>query len=196
VTQAWLKKRGERQLNLARYLGLLEQRRTTPNGVFGSKVHFEHWLKQFGDKSKAGVEYLKSQDRLILITRRDKLAQAVSYARANQTRIWGRSLGDAPVEKTEWSDAFLLEISRSLARAIAQDDSWRVYLAEHKLPYLEVCYENFLADYAGEFARVLEYLDIDRRLAFSVKPATAKIGQDNDATIERFLSSIGVAHRP
>jgi LPS sulfotransferase NodH len=150
-------------------------------------------LELFGRESAAGAEYLRSQDRLILIARENKVAQAVSLTRATRSRIFGRHVGEEPAEeKMEWTDSLVFEISRSLAAVTAQDTNWRDCLAQYKLPFLEVRYENILDDYSGEITRVLEYLGLDCSLAGSAAPTTLKIGSGNEEIEERYLSSIGV----
>ena len=67
------------------YLDALLRKKTSPNGVFGVKVHYGQFIDAFGD---ADVTGLFPNLRFIYIRRQDHVRQAVSYARAEQTGQW------------------------------------------------------------------------------------------------------------
>jgi LPS sulfotransferase NodH len=69
--------------------------------------------------------------------------------------------------------------------------NWRNGLAEQRLPFLEVRYESLVADFAHEFAHVLDHLGLDPAPAKRVKADTLKMGSGNDEIVDRYLSFIG-----
>src|ERR1700722_6648583 len=60
--------------------------RTAPNGVFGVKSHFHHFRTALRDYPP--LLEMMAPVRYIYGNRRNKLAQAVSLARALQTNVW------------------------------------------------------------------------------------------------------------
>lgn len=78
-------------LSIDAYLQEIENRRTSSNGLFGIKTHHFH-LSRLGktpeEKSRVTINFLKRQDKRILIRRRDKIAQSVSYYIAQQSGRW------------------------------------------------------------------------------------------------------------
>jgi trehalose 2-sulfotransferase len=70
----------------AEYVASLVGRRTARSGVFGIKSHFSDFEK-FLDLYPALLEVL-SPVTYIYISRRDRVAQAVSMVRALQTKQW------------------------------------------------------------------------------------------------------------
>src|SRR5262249_5887973 len=68
-----------RPANIFHYVRQLLAIRTSPNGVFGANVHWNHfWFMQ-----QAEIVPLLPRVRFIYIARADRLAQAVSYALAD-----------------------------------------------------------------------------------------------------------------
>ncbi len=63
----------------------LTQRRTSPNGVFGIKLHYTH-INVLGGFD--GVQALFPEAYYVLLSRKDVLKQAVSLAIAKQTGVW------------------------------------------------------------------------------------------------------------
>jgi len=137
------------------YLDLLVERRTTSNGVFALKVHwdqFEPVQHRFGvDES-----WFPQPVRWIHIRRLDTVAQAVSYERALQTNQW-TSLGAvrAPVEEPVYCRERLLDTYRRVRSDAA---AWSDYLAQRGIEPIEVVYEDLASDYEATMRRVLAEL--------------------------------------
>src|SRR4051812_30708315 len=67
------------------YLRALLERKTGPNGVFGFKAQFFQLAEAFPDGE---LDAAFPSLRYVYITRRDRLRQAISWARAVQTGWW------------------------------------------------------------------------------------------------------------
>lgn len=71
--------------SLLPYFAQLHAKRTTPNGIFGIKVHPLH-LKSFAREDiGAAAEFLNVFDRVLVLRRRDRLLQVISLVRAHLT---------------------------------------------------------------------------------------------------------------
>ena len=77
----------EKPVGFERYLDLLKQYRTTPNGCFGIKCLHSQLDRRF-ERAARVRNFLLTFDRIIVLNRRDKLAQAISAVRAEQTGQW------------------------------------------------------------------------------------------------------------
>lgn len=156
---------GATRVTLPEYLGDIESRRTSPNGCFGIKAHYFH-LSRLGDTDESRrrivEEFLRKQDRRILITRRDKLAQAVSYHLAKCSGRWTseheKYLGPQPAAAWEFDP---VDLGQCLTRMIEDEEGWRRSLAATGLPFIEIVFEDFLASYRETLERVGSYLGID-----------------------------------
>ena len=87
----------------------------------------------------------------IRIRRDDHVAQAVSYSRAAQTRLWraGRPEHQVPVYDGD-------QISQFYSRIQPENDAWDAYLAARDASPVEVTYEELDSDYEGTVRRVLD----------------------------------------
>jgi LPS sulfotransferase NodH len=89
------------------YLRLVLEKGTTPNGVFGTKImwnYFQDMIKRLQElpefKEMDAPQLMASlftNVYYIWIIRRDKVRQAVSWARAAQTGIYAQTAGETPV---------------------------------------------------------------------------------------------------
>jgi len=155
---------------------------TTPNGVFGAKVHwhqFLHLRKKIrlvhGD-GVSDLELLRSAFpdlRFVFLTRRDKVRQAVSYYKALRTDCWHSLRPDATITgQTQESfqaptlalaseASFDFEhIDRWFTRFTNDDASWCRYFATVGLEPFEVIYEDFIETYDSTILGILHYLEI------------------------------------
>src|SRR5438105_1838527 len=81
------KQTGNQFLTPIEFMRLMELRRTSPNGVFGMKIHYEQMLRAFQSNvpNQKMIEFLRNQHHLFWMRRRDRLRQAISHALATQT---------------------------------------------------------------------------------------------------------------
>lgn len=143
--------------NLDSYLQSVARVRTTSDGWFGTKVQPEQLLIQVGISMDSACTFLGSFDRLILMTRRDKLGQAISGALAYSTGEWF-NFGSEP------------NLERGIAELFPLIDRLQMqYEAEEKLMgglsrllqgrlLLHIAYEEILEDPQGVLQRTIEFL--------------------------------------
>jgi LPS sulfotransferase NodH len=167
----------------------LIRRRTTPNGVFGLKMHFD----QFGPlRRSAPVLRLVEGAKAILVTRRDRLGQAISFERAIQTRAWRSNLPERRPPRYDGQ-----AIARRLDQLAAQERSWRAFLSKNDATHLELAYEDMCADSAMVFGAVLHFLgDSPRDGDFRPMNELPMRTQRDEVTEEwraRFLAETGIA---
>jgi LPS sulfotransferase NodH len=167
---------------------------TTPNGVFGAKVHWESFLNliakaerlarvQHGHVPARVLELLQlhlPDIHFIWLTRRNEIARAISHYRAKKTDRWhvdskwstGGSDGfGEPEFDFDQIDAFV--------RSGKCDESrWRQFFQEHDISPLDLTYEELVLDLDGTVRRVLKFVGI---LAKGVKvppPTLQKLADD------------------
>ncbi len=138
--------------SLQHYLDDLMPRRTSANGVFGVKVHFDHL--QFMVLS--GILTQLKQLRVISLERDDHLAQAVSHARALQTGQWNSLENPQSIEPVYNSEL----IRWSLNHLDNQKRGWRQFFEQHKISPLYLKYDDFVADPTAVTADVVTRLQM------------------------------------
>lgn len=122
-------------------------RRTTPNGVFSLKAHFEHCGPMGGFD---GLRALMPGAAVVHIRRADVLRQAISYAVARQTGVW--ITGQEAVSDSARYDAGL--IAACLDDIALQNALWVSSFREAGIRPLDVFYESLVADVAGTVTQV------------------------------------------
>jgi LPS sulfotransferase NodH len=132
---------------------------TTPNGVFGAKLMWDHiaWLQSLagGAPPLTLLAQLFDEPRFVWVRRDDVVRQAVSLWRAMQTQSWrddGTDGGGAP----EYSFAALHHL---VGRLRAHDASWARLLAGQ--PVLELTYEELTGALDVAVRRTLEHVGAD-----------------------------------
>ncbi len=143
---------------LPRYL----EEGTTPNGVFGSKLmwnYFDDLLARLSSAPEAGgLDALTQRfgpSRFVHVTRRDKVAQAVSLWRAVQTRAWNAAAEDCAHPVFDHRG-----IEYLCAQVAAHDDAWTRWFAANGVEPLCVEYETFIAAHEETVRRVLDHLGV------------------------------------
>ena len=140
------------------YLDLVLSAGTTPNGVFGAKAMFG---------SLPGLDPVP-RPRFVWMRRRDRDAQAASFARAVQTEHWHH--WDPPASAEPESRPDMVEALR--AELDELEVGWERWFADRGVEPLEVVYEDLAADPAGETKRVLAFLGLP--LDVEPRPLTVK----------------------
>lgn len=139
--------------SLERYRDIIVGDTVSPSGRFAVKMH---WLAchAFEDGPLDPLTWGRPVD-WIHLTRTDVLRQAISFARARQTRAW---VAGAPETGVATYDG--AEISRWVGRLGEWERGWQAYFARRGITPLEVSYEDLAADYPGQVRRALDHLDL------------------------------------
>jgi trehalose 2-sulfotransferase len=117
------------------------------------------------------------------LTRRDKVAQAVSYVKARQTGLWharpdGTELERLSPPRNPLYDA--REIRTCLDEMIAHDDKWEHWFAASGIDPLRITYEGLSADPTMTLRAILARLELETEAAENVDPAVAKLADDTN----------------
>jgi trehalose 2-sulfotransferase len=157
---------------------------TTPNGVFGAKVHAAQlldFLQRATGQARVGnedrpavVEAWFPRPRYIWLRRRDAVAQGVSWSKACQTRLWWDTdappappLGVPAPDMLRFDYGF---IERSMYSLSEWDGVWRTYFDATDVQPLTVWYEDLVLDYRRSVDRVLDHLGVQPPAGGEVGP--------------------------
>tara|TARA_B110000037_G_scaffold184992_2_gene214184 strand:+ start:2976 stop:4409 length:1434 start_codon:yes stop_codon:yes gene_type:complete len=154
------------ELSLKDYFLGVQEAEQTPNGVFGIKLMLADLAKLPSLTAKGEIDPYKAlkevfpQPYFIRIHRRNRLQQAVSFAKALQSNKWSNT------QKNRRLDADTLFFSYSsifkyLQTIEAEEAAWAAFFEENKIPSFEVCYEEFISDYVGTVEKVLDHCGIE-----------------------------------
>jgi len=174
------------ELDIDEYMQTLFRYRTTEQGVFTVKAHWD----QFYLFLKHGVlnHYLFGA-RFVMIRRRDLLGQAISYEIASQTGQWTSNW--VGVKEPVYSKD---SIHKKIQYIINQYANWFMFFAQNNLPWAEVVYEDLLKDPENILHEVLEHLvpeiKIKAKAELNKSGLSVQRNQINDQWRERFVKEM------
>ncbi len=153
------------------YVRRLVEVRTSPNGVFAFKAHWEQF--QFVLLSKLINQF--PVPRWIFIDRSDIIAQTISYAKAIQTQQWHtlaerRAAPQYSFEQIFWCYSELINSKKN----------WRSFFESMKITPMIVFYEEFIKDPGAKITEIGRWLDFPTEPRANV--AVPKIARQGDQT--------------
>ena len=185
---------GNAALNLNEFMRAMQQRRTSPNGVFGVKMHYSQLLGVFKTRTPNDnvIAYLTKFDKLVWMRRRDRLGQAISQAVGQRTNVW--SSEDSRFERDPAVEVHPFECVRALNMVCQEDAGWEMLLKRSKLAALEIWYEDLAGDYDAQLRRVLGHLGIEQPVqAIPRQPLERQSGPLNERLRVQTMAYLGIA---
>ncbi|MGJ8585501.1 MAG: Stf0 family sulfotransferase [Marinosulfonomonas sp.] len=175
-------------------------RGTQDTGIFGLRLQrdsFDFFMQQLG-RLHPGLA--NDHDRFtaafgptlfIYLSRQDKLGQAISLTKANQTGLWHKSVDGSELERTAPHQDPVYdgdEITRQLDRLTKLDQDWRDWFAAENIAPLAISYEDLSAAPTKVLTQIFSQLGLPPDLVQGIAPNVAKLA---DATsqewAERFV---------
>jgi trehalose 2-sulfotransferase len=179
------------------YLDAVLEQGTAGVGVFGCRLMWETLEEiqvRFGvlfpglAGDAARIERAFGPTLYVRLSRADKVAQAVSLVKAEQSGLWHRNSDGTPREgpdrpqPTFYDAASIAELVDALQR---QDAAWDAWFADNGIAAVRIGYDALVADPREAAAAVLSALGLERALAAKVRPRTAKLADDESLTWAR-----------
>jgi len=174
----------------------LLHRRCSPNGVFGLKA-FPAQLQELDGSNPALLRDVLATviprdrvRRVVFLRRRDKVAQAVSFARAAMTGIWRKEQEGTAQASAGYSQRFVEAAEREIA---VQEKAWGQMFADLRIEPLSVWHEDVLADPTQAAQQVADYLGvtIDPAESLQVPEIQEQSRGDSQSWVEQFSRSRG-----
>jgi trehalose 2-sulfotransferase len=122
------------------------------------------------------------------LSRTDKLGQALSLVRAEQTGLWHVAPDGTEIERIgppEEPHYDFERIRREVAKLDNYDAAWDLWFNEQGIEPLRVSYDDLSADPAAILIRICEALGVQAPDASNVKPGVAKLADETSADWRR-----------
>lgn len=177
------------------------RRRCSPNGVFGLKA-FPPQLEQLKRRNPPLLDDVLTtvvprgpERRVIYLRRRDRLAQAVSYARASISGIWRKEQESSAARPIEYSDEAIEAAERGIA---FQEAVWEQMFDELGIEPLTLWHEDVVTHGHAVVRSVADYLGvkIDKGSAVQVPSVERQSEGDSLAWAERYSSRLAKIPKP
>lgn len=147
----------------------------------GSFEFFMARLKDLYPGETTDVERIEAAlgpTKFLYLHRKDKLAQAISRVKAEQTGLWHRNADGsemerlAPPKPPEFDRS---SIKAAIAAHTALDQAWEAWFTKEGLEPLRLDYDTLSADPSATLAIVLDALGLDPKSAQNVLAPTARL---------------------
>jgi LPS sulfotransferase NodH len=145
------------KIPLGKYLRGLERVRTTADGAFGMKVQPMQILTLVQKDRKSLLNFIGRFDRIVLMTRRDKLGQAISGAIAAQTGKWFDDGKEPELDAAQVASLFPV-IAQNLVRYIEEERLILDIGRTISKPLLRIEYEEIEQDGPAAFNGLVDFL--------------------------------------
>ncbi len=112
------------------------------------------------------------------IERKDKVAQAISRIKAEQSGLWHRDADGSVREQGGEYRAPVYDaaaLRASIAETTAHEADWRNWFTRERITPMQMTYEELSDDPAASLARLLTALGRDPTIASHIAPRTAKL---------------------
>jgi trehalose 2-sulfotransferase len=176
----------------AEYLASTIKQCTTTNSVFGVKMmwgYFDNFISKVRQlpnyhnstlSNHALMQNIFPNLHYIWIKRGDKVKQAVSFVRAQQTNIWkvtsdpSSSSNTVPTFSYQKIDLIVHEFE-------VHELEWQKYFATHGIKPFIVIYEDFVANYEETAIEILKYLGLPEVENIQFAPRLLKKQADDES---------------
>ena len=129
----------------------------------------------------------------IYLSRRDKVAQAVSLLRAEQSGLWHINTDRTERERLKKGYAPMYDdkaITEMVATLEEQDVSWERWFYQQQIQPIKVVYEDLSTNFKTVLISILSKMGIDSSFAESAESKTAKMSDsESEGWVKRFRDS-------
>lgn len=163
----------------------VQRLRTSPNGVFGYKM----FPSNYSEIATQAPEFLAevTPNYVIYLTRNDIISQAISYSRAQRSRIWFSGI------KTDTVVDYDFDHIRLCARSIEnQKSTWEKIFALTGVTPLRIFYEDLMKRESHIIDEVINFMGIrpDPSAAINVPVITRQADTISQEWHERYLEDL------
>ena len=169
---------------------------TGSNGVAGIKIHWQDFAPLVESLRREGrtgtdrelVESVLPGVRWVHLVRRDRLKQAISWARALDSDVWwhGDTVPSADDGHRGW-DPDMEKIEGLYDVLARQEIEWLRFFERSGITPLEVGYEDLVADWEPQMRRVVDHIGVDVPDPLTIPPPPMKT--QSDGMSERWLDA-------
>ncbi|GLF94912.1 sulfotransferase Stf0 family [Streptomyces yaizuensis] len=171
----------------ASHIRALMKVRTSPNGVFGIKIHAGHLADLETDPHT-----LLSSPLYVRVERADRLRQAISYTIAEQTGVWIVDGTHLPASRARSEPRYdYEEIGRRLRMLDGDAETWDAYAERYGITPHVVVYEDLVAHYEESVRACLAFLGVDAPQHIPPPGISRQADGTTEEWVERFHRDAG-----
>ena len=178
-----LKNRLNPVANMIEYWSEIKRRRTSPNGIFGYKMFMTNYMECAKDYPELLQEI--APDKVIFLTRKNIVAQAISYSRAIQSKAW--FAGVAHAKEPEYDPDHIQSCENAIRM---QTVFWEEMFLLTEAQVYRVTYEDLLESPHSVIEGVCDHVGVkfNGTNAIDVPPIQVQRNAESRGWMERYLA--------
>jgi len=164
------------------YLKYVERARTTDDGYFGIKVQPHQLQSIFNGDTSQIIDFISDFDKIILLTRQDKLAQAISVSKAICTNEWFDDHVSFDLQEKDLKHFYSL-IASNISRFIEEEELLLMIKKKIGKKVLHISYEDLERDNIRIFNLIIEYLSNQEKLLIEEIDSFTEVPKKNNSDL-------------
>ena len=181
------------------YLAAMIKEGMGQTGIFGLRLMWQSLseaTERLGSAFGGACEFAAQCSRtfgptlFIHLSRKDKVAQAVSLVRAQQTGLWHKASDGSERERTAPPQAPIFDAARihqAYQSLVSDDANWSSFFSHNGVQPVRLWYEDLAIGTHAILAEILAVLGRDPMIAATISPQTAKMADATSLTWMRQL---------
>ncbi|MEP0521864.1 MAG: Stf0 family sulfotransferase [Hyphomicrobiales bacterium] len=175
---------------LAATFAAARARGTGDTGMFGLRLQrgsFDFFRQKTAelfsayDRDSDRIEAAFGKTLFIHLTRPNKIDQAISRVKAEQSGLWHKAADGSEIERTTPPQELhydRVEIERHVLELTKFDEDWKAWFDEQSIKPHKISYDNLAGHPREILAQLLDELGLDRAIAKDITPPTAKLADE------------------
>lgn len=172
---------------------------TGNTGIFGLRLQqhsFDFLLEKLdllfpnSVSDTARLQAAFGQILFIHLTRADKIEQAVSRLKAEQSGLWHKTADGKELERLSEPRDLTYDapaIAHHVAEMTQADKDWEDWFAREAVTPMRISYDDLSRNPSRILSDILKELDLDKSIAEGITPGTAKLSDDiSRSWVEQF----------
>lgn len=135
------------------YLNRAAELNTTPNGVFGIKMHWNQYDEHMLQRGLT-ADFWKAPIKWVRITRENEVLQAISLVRAEQSNQWNSNM--SATSEPIYNEQQIVDALRTISDA---NKSWDQYFLKHQINPLHLTYEQLTRDMSSTVHQIMGHIN-------------------------------------
>lgn len=181
----------DKPISLEMYLRAIEKVRTSKDGYFGIKIQpwqLDKVYWNFKQKNDFKLKFIENFDYIILMSRRDKLAQAISCSISELTDQW-HDIDDHLVLNDDQIHIAYRLIVKNIERLFSEEEFILSVKDKIKKPILHLQYEQIESNPNAIFESVVRFLADDRAIKIPQEERNVPVPNKSSNKLQHMLRS-------
>jgi len=174
----------EKKVSIESYIKAIEKVRTTGDGLFGMKVQPHQLANIFKSRRDLILKFIESFDQIIIMTRKNKFAQAVSTSISAISNEWHPGKKEIDFDAAKKRRAYELT-AKNIYRHMQEEAFLLSFAKNSKKPILHIEYEDMEASPDIIFEKTIKFISQDESKKIETEDKLFEVPTKNSNSLSK-----------